>query len=345
VKDSGYFLRANVLTPALNAVPMHATPGLLKISSGWWTRASLSLIAALFMGAVSPHAAHGSFPGRPGVIVFNWTFHKGDRADRIGGLYAVRPGQKSPRQLTTNPGDYGPSFAPSGKQLVFRRTSGDQPGLYSLNLSNRKTQRLTDRSSDLDPCFGRRGMIVFSRFSGGSSYDLFLRTATGRARRLVTSPAREENPVFMPDGKRVIFTRNYKRPVGLLQARNASTKLEELFSVRLDGSGLRRIGSAQGIDHLDASPNGRDLVFESSRRSYARAVWRRQLDSRRWSLVSGNAGRPTYSPAGNRVAYWNYQGIWTRRADGRGRHVHVFRTEDTEGNGALAIDPAWQPLP
>lgn len=293
-------------------------------------------IAAFCLLVVAPSAAHAAFPGRPGLIVFNLVFLQHWPAEIRGGLYAIRPGAKQPRQLTANPYDYDPSFAPSGKRLVFRRLKVEQQGIYTLDLRSGKTRQLTSRNSDTDPVFGRKGMVAFSRFTGDGSYDVCLRMANGRTRRLTSTSAKEGNPVFTPDGKRVVFTRDYGRPARL---RAGAVPPNRIYSIRTDGTGLRLIG-VQSASQLDTSPHGHRLAFETEK-----GVWAMPLGGGKPALVTGDASYPTYSPRGDRVAFSNRSGIWSSGADGRGRPVPLLRADYEGGKGMLAIHPTWQPLP
>ncbi|HEX9967422.1 MAG TPA: hypothetical protein VGB06_05710, partial [Solirubrobacterales bacterium] len=191
--------------------------------------------------AAAPPSASATFPGRPGLIVFNLTFHKQGVGDRTGGLFAFRPGWPQPRQLTDNPWDYDPSFAPNGKRLVFRRVNAPQSGLFTLDLGSGELTRITPRDDDIDPAFGPRGTVAFSRFSYESeSYDLFLRTRDGRLHRLTSTPARDAAPAFTPDGERIVFSREYGRAVAL-GTLGAGRPPDRLFSIRTDGTGLRSL--------------------------------------------------------------------------------------------------------
>lgn len=54
-----------------------------------------------------------------------------------------------------------------------------------------------------------------------------------------------------------------------------------------------------------------------------------------------------YSPDGLEIAYTNYQGLWLRRADGKGYPALLFGAHylPQQADGSLVIQPAWQPLP
>ena len=280
-------------------------------------------MAVLCLLAPTPHAADATFPGRPGLIVFNLLTFPGGGGEPTGGLYAIRPGQEHPRQLTDNPRDYDPSFAPSGKRLVFRRTDSadaSSSGVYTLDLSSGRTTRIPLRGSDLNPAFGPRGMIAFSRSVPGSEYDLFLRSPNGRIRRLTSSAAKDGEPVFTPDGRRIVFVRSYGHPVALTGRERKAPAPPQLFSIRTDGTGLHSIGKPRK-ENFDISPDGHHMAF-------------------------AGVGGISYSPDGRQVAYATYQGLWLRRADGQGKPALAFETNyNGYEEGQLLIQPAWQSLP
>jgi Tol biopolymer transport system component len=284
------------------------------------------------------------------VIVFNLiSLESGP--EPTGGLYAIQPGEAEPRQLTNNPRDYEPSFSPSGMQLVFRRFGPNaEPGLYKLDLRTGRTVQLVGSSSgDQDAAYGRRGMVAFTRFAD-RSYDVFIRMRDGKVRRLTrTSVATESDPVFTPNGKRIVFTRQVQR-IQALGAIGGTVSTPRLYSIRTDGTGLRLLGTVQGASDLDISPNGHRLAFGADGpgpQLFNWAVWTRGLLNGKPHLVTGNAAYPAYSPAGGKIVYSNYQGVWIKRADGRGapRQILVAEYTPMQSGGELAIQPAWQPLP
>lgn len=269
-----------------------------------------------------------------------------------GGLHAISPGDQAPRQLTTNPWDNNPSFAPSGNRLVFRRTNASDSGIHMHDLRSGTTTRLLTRDDDLDPAFGRRGMIAFLRFSRQTlSYDLLLRLPSSQLRRLTSTTATEGEPVFTPDGRRIIFNRYYRRAVPLAESEEAPPPA--LFSIRIDGSGLKRIRSADTNDlSFDISPNGRRLVFFRVRgggtiEEVRTEAWTQALAGGKPTLLSSNAAYPSYSPGGRRFVYSNHQGLWLHSADGSGVPTLLFGANfsPSEGRGILVTSPVWQPLP
>lgn len=277
-----------------------------------------SALALLCLLAIVSPASQATFPGRPGLIVFNKIELHGNGKEVTGGLFAIRPGESRPRQLTDRSRDYYPSFAPSGRRLVFDRSDDPGSGIYVLDLQTGKTRRLALHRNSFDPAFGPRGMIVFSRFVNDSGDDLFLRNNEGKVRRLTSDEGRDSEAVFTPDGERIVFMRDYRKAV-LLAHRRAPSKKEGLYSIRVDGTGLEFLRAVKRPrSDPDISPNGRRITFDAA-----------------------------FSPDGRKLAYANRDGLWLRRADGKGSPTLLFgaRYRPYEEGGSLLIQPAWQPLP
>lgn len=161
-------------------------------------------------------------------------------------------------------------------------------------------------------------MIAFLRFSRQtSSYDLFLRLRNGRLRQLTSTSATEGTLVFTPNGRRILFSRRYGHAVALDRR---TSSLPALYSIRVDGTGLRLIGTARK-ENFDISSTGHHLAF-------------------------AGVGGISYSPDGRQIAYANYDGLWVRPADGEGEPTLVLGAKYNGGEaGQLLIQPAWQPLP
>lgn len=278
--------------------------------------ASMALALLCLLAIASP-TAQATFPGRPGLIVFSKVEFHGPGVEVTGGLFAIHPGDQQPRQLTTYPRDYNPSFAPSGKRLVFRRFDEPGNGTYVLDLETGGTRQIASHEGDQSPAFGPKGMIVISRFID-DSYDLVLRTRDGKLRRLTSDDGRDSQPVFTPDGERIVFFRDYRKAV-LQSLRKTPSEREGIYSIRVDGTGLRflRAASEDGFD-LDISPDGRRITSKA-----------------------------TFSPDGRKLAYANREGLWVRRADGNGSPTLLYGADygSHQPGESLLIQPVWQPLP
>jgi Tol biopolymer transport system component len=276
--------------------------------------AASALVLLCLLALASP-LAQATFPGRSGLIVFSRVELHGNGEEVTGGLFAIRPGDDQPQQLTTRPRDYDPSFAPSGKRLVFRRFDDPGSGTYVLDLETGTAKQVASHVGDQSPAFGPKGMIVISRFID-DSYDLVLRTRDGKLRRLTSDDGRDSQPVFTPDGERIVFHRDYRKAVALSQ--QTPSEREGLYSIRVDGTDLKflRAADMDGFD-LDISPDGRRITSKAS-----------------------------FSPDGRKLAYANHEGLWVRRADGKGSPTLLYGADygSHQPGESLLIQPVWQPL-
>jgi dipeptidyl aminopeptidase/acylaminoacyl peptidase len=309
-----------------------------------------TLLAAVVLCLLAAPGANAAYPGRPGVIVFSLTFHEGNESGaggtETGGLYALHPGTSTARPLTNDPKDFEPSFAPSGKKVAFVRSYGLAPGrpypltsIDTLDLRTGVVKELTTGYDDFDPSFGPGGMIVFTRYEPISNTNyLVLRTADGRLHRLTHGVGYDHYPVFTPNGRRIIFARDRE---GLKTT---------VISIRPDGRGLRVLGHQTVASDLDISPDGRLLAFTGVRelpngqRSFGSWTW--PVSGGPLRLIASSGLHPAFSPSGRKIVYSNDAGLWLRPAHRHGPAQQIFQAdyEFESGNGALAIDPTWQPL-
>src|SRR5262249_19780641 len=146
------------------------------------------------------------------------------------------------------------------------------------------------------------------------------RLKTGHLRLLTATPAREGAPVFTPDGQRIVFSRRYGHVAALDRLERRGTRPPALYSIRIDGTGLRSLGAPRK-ENFDTSPDGHHLAF-------------------------AGVGGISSSPDGRQIAYANHEGLWVRRADGRGGRTLVLKNEGKpyEEGATFLIQPAWQPL-
>jgi len=87
----------------------------------------------------------------------------------------------------------------------------------------------------------------------------------------------------------------------------------DLFKIRTDGTGLRRLAAAHSGDYPAFAPNGRRVAFP-----FARGIFTVNLDgSGRRRLTNGYDEAPAYSPDGKRIAFLRGFDLYVMRADGR----------------------------
>jgi dipeptidyl aminopeptidase/acylaminoacyl peptidase len=131
------------------------------------------------------------------------------------------------------------------------------PGIYQMRSGVTDTLRpvLADNFANIQPALSPdRTRIAFSSNRGGS-YDLYLMDADGsNLQRLTTDPSREAEPVWTPDGTRLVYTvtRQGEQP--------------QLYALRPDGRPAQALTAEPGGNHSPAiSADGRSLAFVSTR--------------------------------------------------------------------------------
>jgi Tol biopolymer transport system component len=239
------------------------------------------LVAAFGLAAVLTELAEGSWPGRPGRVVYVAAV-KGEHNNEYPtvGLRSLVPGVPgSTVALTSDPSDADPQVSPDGRLVVFSRTvrvEREDPisGLFVMGIDGSGLQQLT---------------------AGG--------------------PEGEDDidPAFYPSGQSIVFSRG-----------------GDLHSMRLDGSGLRRITSTTVLDREPAvSPTGRQIAFECFRHtfsSFTRDVCSIRPDgTHRRNLTAKleenkEASTPGFNPSGKLIAFTLGPGtaadVFTMRSSG-----------------------------
>jgi hypothetical protein len=135
-----------------------------------------------------------------------------------------------------------------------------------------------------------RTRVAFSSSRGGS-YDLYVMDADGsNARRLTLDAGAESEPVWTPDGTRIIYS---GAPVG---------GAAQIMSVRADGTDPRALtGSAGGNRSPDISADGRRVAFISIRDGNPEIyeVEAEGGEARRISKTSERESNPRWLPNGD----------------------------------------------
>src|SRR6059058_513972 len=177
-----------------------------------------------------------------------------------------------------------------------------------------------------------KSLIYVSRASG--NWDIYLQRVGGRNPTNLTkgSTADDTQPAFSPDGERIVF-RSEREGGGiyLMGATGESAR-------RLSDFGYNPVWSPDGERVLVAT----ESVIQPSTRPTKSQLWTIKVsDGDRRLVTEGDALQPSWSPHGDRIAYWGRpqggQGdIWTISADGRNA-VRVTSEPSMDWN------PVWSP--
>jgi TolB protein len=158
--------------------------------------------------------------------------------------------------------------------------------------------------------------LFFTRvFPLPGQIGLFIAAADGTNERpLLAAPDTDYNPAWSPDGAWLAFT----------SERDGSA---DLYRVRPDGDQLERLTDGAALDDQAAfSPDGRQIVFVTSRAGGTADLWLLDVQTRRATpLTSGPGGdfRPAWSPDGRWIAFSSDRGNGLPFAHGRWEHLHL----------------------
>jgi hypothetical protein len=174
-----------------------------------------------------------------------------------GGIIdGIRPG----RSVVTASAPWGKSVTAEVfvvADLFLASNRGGAVGIYQLRSTVTDTLRpvLADSFGNIQPALSPdRTRIAFSSNREGS-YDLYLMDADGTGlRRLTTGPGTEGEPVWTPDGSRLVYTVTPKKGT------------PQLYVLRPDGRPPQALTTEPGGNHSPAvSADGRSLAFVSTR--------------------------------------------------------------------------------
>src|SRR5262249_10198839 len=158
--------------------------------------------------------------------------------------------------------DCNASFSPDGQWVVFTSYRNGSADLYQVHPDGSGLERLTD-----DPAYDDQAavspngkQIVFVSNRGGFANLWLLDRATKRVRRLTKHDSGDFRPSWSPDGQWIAFSSDRdstKRRSGF-----GTLHVTEIYLVRPDGTGLRRMTKAQAVAGSPTwSSDGKKLVI------------------------------------------------------------------------------------
>jgi Tol biopolymer transport system component len=154
------------------------------------------------------------------------------------------------RRLTNNHlSDRQPTWSPDGRRLAFASARTGLFQIYSMRADASMERRLTHQAEDCEtPAWSPNGRwIVCSCQLGYWKLVRMRPDGSGERRLLPGYPLTESSPSWTPDGL-IVLSRGAKTARG-----------RGIFTVRADGTGLRRLRATGGDPAV--SPDGRLLAF------------------------------------------------------------------------------------
>src|SRR5512140_3727710 len=178
---------------------------------------------------------------------------------------------------------------------------------------------------------GKNGRIVYSEQTQGNDYTGTLFAVNADSTGRVELQENGVNPVWSPDGKRVLFESSRKGD-------------EDLWTVNADASSVRELTFSRGRDGDGAwSPDGSKIAFESGRNGVSE-IYVMNADGSGVQRLTVNDpvfdGDPSWSPDGSKIAFTSSRSgskqIWVMNADGSSPRQLTSAAGVNE-------NPAWSP--
>jgi len=244
-----------------------------KTTCGWFFDHDQKIIFA------STHAADTACPPRPDPSKgYVWGIDPYD-------IYTANRDGSDLKRLT-NYGVYTAenTISPDGKTILFTSLKDGDLEIYTMNIDGSHVRRLTHTLGyDGGPVFSPDGKkiayrayhptdsaevadykgLLAQRIVRPTKMEIWVMNADGSDQHQITHLGGANfAPYFTPDGKRLIFSSNYKNPRGP-GARNF-----ELYLIDLDGSNLEQVTNDPEFDGFPMfSHDGKHLIWEAGRNS------------------------------------------------------------------------------
>src|SRR5215472_9474602 len=142
--------------------------------------------------------------------------------------------------------DYDPVWAPDGSSIVFTSDRAGSADLFRVRPDGTSLERLTtDPAYDDQAAFSPDSkQLVFVSTRGSGRANLWtMDLASQRVRRLTSGAGGDYRPSWAPNGKWIAFSSGRGNPMPFSHGRWERLQLSDLYIMRPDGSGLRKLTS------------------------------------------------------------------------------------------------------
>ena len=169
-------------------------------------------------------------------------------------------------------------ISPDGRKVVFTSLKDGDLDIYTMNIDGTDVRRLTNTPGyDGGPWWSPDGKLIAyrawhptdtalvgyrellaQRLVRPNRMELWVMNADGSNQHQITQLGGANfGPSWTPDGRRLIFSSNYKDP---------HSGNFDLYLINLDGTGLEQVTTEDSFDGFPMfSPDGRHLVWASNR--------------------------------------------------------------------------------
>jgi TolB protein len=203
-------------------------------------------------------------------------------------LYRIFPFERRAVQLLAGYAgiNSSPSWSPDGRTVALTLSKDGNPEIYLLTVATGAFRRLTMNAAiDTEPTWSPTGRELAFISDRSGSAQIYIMDAEGTNVRRLTSSGFNTQPRWSPKGDAIAFT-----------SRQGN---HDIWAISPDGSNLRRLTAGPGDNESSSwSPNGRHLVFQSSRLGGTQLYTMLGDGSEQQVLTggSGQASSPAWSP-------------------------------------------------
>lgn len=247
------------------------------------------------------------------------------------------------------------AYGPPNVSFVYVSDVSGTRDVYARDLDGTTILQLThDPAADFGPAVSPDGSQVAFWSTRDGSTQLYVMDIDGSDQRRLTTHVQADNPherfppSWSPDGSLIAYESNHDHP--------ATCNCTNIYVIRPDGSGNRRITTAAGIDAGPTwSPDGRRLAFARQDLSvtaypeiWVATVLGRPRESR-VTYTDAYEWGPAWSPSGGRIlfasnrAHGGAEGslsLYSMRPDGS-RVRRLTRSEGWDMKASWSPDGRW----
>jgi TolB protein len=203
-------------------------------------------------------------------------------------LYRIFPFERRPVQLLAGYAgiNSSPAWNPDGRTVALTLSKDGNPEIYLLTVATGAFRRLTMHAAiDTEPTWSPTGRELAFVSDRSGTAQIYVMDAEGTNVRRVTSSGFNTQPRWSPRGDTIAFTSRHGN--------------HDIWAVSPDGSNLRRLTAGPGDNESASwSPNGRHLVFQSSRLGGTQ-LFTMLADGSEQQVLTGGPGQassPAWSP-------------------------------------------------